>query len=153
MKRYLIVLTLLLFGSLLEAQQLNQNDATPVTWEIELEQLSDNEFMLTFIANISNGWYIYSQHIEDEGPEPTTFIFNQNPSIELGSAVREFGEMKEMYDEVYQVKVKKYADKVTFKTIVKVFELYTVLDGHIRFMSCESAGCLPPEEVPFEFRF
>ena len=53
----------------------------PVTWSFTQEQISPDEIELKFTADIEEGWYLYSQTIEDDGPVPTSFIFLPSNSI------------------------------------------------------------------------
>lgn len=45
----------------------------PVKWTIASNKIQDNEFEIVYTAKIDNGWYLYSQFIESDGPTPTSF--------------------------------------------------------------------------------
>ena len=63
---------------------------TPVSWTFSHEMLSDNEFELSFTANIDEGWYIYSQSLADDGPVPTEFTFQKPNNYKLlGEVIEE----------------------------------------------------------------
>ncbi|TNF24492.1 MAG: thiol:disulfide interchange protein, partial [Bacteroidetes bacterium] len=72
------VMTLLLavLTSALQAQLFD-----PVKWKTETKRLSATEAELVFSATIEDGWHLYSQHLDEGGPIPTTFTFQ-----ELGNA-------------------------------------------------------------------
>lgn len=44
----------------------------PVNWSYEIVKVSDLEYELVFTATIDDGWYVYSQFLEDGGPIPTS---------------------------------------------------------------------------------
>ena len=69
MKKNLLALIFFL-PSLLFSQIFN-----PVEWSFSQEDLGDSEYNLLFEANIEDGWYVYSQHVGDDGPIPTEFTF------------------------------------------------------------------------------
>ena len=53
----------------------------PVSWSFSAERVSETEANLFFDAKIKDGWHLYSQFIDGDGPVPTSFAFQ-----ELGSA-------------------------------------------------------------------
>lgn len=133
------------------AQQLKLD---PVKWDFSVNQVSEKEYELVFDANMDKGWYLYSQDMEDDGPVPTTFNFDENTTIQLADSIAEVGELKEGYDELFEMNIKKYADKVSFTTLISVLDTTNkVITGHVRYMTCEEQRCLPPKELPFEFKF
>ena len=69
MKKILFIVVLV-FPTLLFSQIFN-----PVTWEFSKKDLGGGDYELIFKASIEDGWYLYSQFIEDDGPLPTTFTF------------------------------------------------------------------------------
>ena len=91
-----------------------QTDNHPVSWDFETEKISVSEYELIATATIEDGWYVYSQDLEEGGPIPTTFAFietqgDKQPSME------EIGAVKEAYDAMFEMDVAKYAQKVVFK--------------------------------------
>ena len=48
----------------------------PLQWSTTVEKISDTEFMLVSEATIAAGWHLYSQNVPEDGPIPTTFIFD-----------------------------------------------------------------------------
>ena len=77
MKRFLLLFTVFL-SSFSYAQILE-----PVDWVFYSKKISDNEFELSFIAHIDEHWAVYSQFVDDGGPLPTTFTFEENTDFEL----------------------------------------------------------------------
>ena len=56
---------------------------TPVKWETSYKQVSEDEFLLVFTAKMDQGWYVYSQYLEDGGPIPTGFFYDEGDHFEL----------------------------------------------------------------------
>ena len=77
MKRLLAVLFMLL-NIAISAQIFD-----PVDWDFSQERISDSEIKLQFKASIEDNWYLYSQHINDDGPVATEFTFNSLSGYEL----------------------------------------------------------------------
>ena len=75
MKKLLVTLFLLM--SVLSFAQI----FNPVEWDFSYKRLSDNEIELQFKATIDEGWHVYSQFIEDDGPVPTELIFTTEVAI------------------------------------------------------------------------
>ena len=125
---------------------------TPVSWTFSHEMLSDNEFELSFTANIDEGWYIYSQSLADDGPVPTEFTFQKTNNYKLlGDVIEE--KAKEEYDPNFDMMLKFFKDKTTFKQRVLVEDMSQTITikGEIYYMTCDDKQCLPPELVEFSF--
>jgi|CXWL01.1.fsa_nt_gi thiol:disulfide interchange protein DsbD len=128
----------------------------PVKWSYEAKKVADvptgtNQYDLVLTANISDGWYVYSQYLEsDDGPIRTTFTFNENAAVKLEGKNVEDGHKYEGYDDLFGMNIIKFSGKPTFTQRVKI-TAPTVLTGHVGFMTCDSERCLPPAEIPFRF--
>lgn len=123
----------------------------PVTWSSSAKHLGGDEFELIFVATIQPGWVVYSQYLEsDEGPVPTTFTYTNKADLELLGKNKESGEIKEVFDPLFEMKVKKISKKGTFIQKIRALNYTKPLSGFITFMTCDDERCLPPEEVPFE---
>ncbi len=123
---------------------------TPVTWTLSQERLSETEFMLTFQADIDEGWYVYSQNLEDGGPIPTSFYFEENTDAQIGEKPEEIGKPKSGFDAMFDMNVTKYANQVTFKQKVTISNS-TSLTGYLTYMTCDDEKCLPPTDEDFSF--
>ena len=47
----------------------------PVTWNSNIDKVSDENYLITIDAFIENNWRLYSQNLPKGGPEPTELIF------------------------------------------------------------------------------
>jgi hypothetical protein len=62
--------------------------------------------------------------------------------------IKEEGKKVEGYDEMFEMNVIKYASQVVFSQKIKAEDL-EVLEGSVRFMTCDDEKCLPPQRNPF----
>ena len=146
MRGFLLACIFICLSSVLaKAQQ-----AMPVKWTFEIEKISSQEYDLIMTADVDRGWYIYSQYLEsDEGPIATSFFFDNKDQLEFVGKMEEMGKKKEGFDELFEMTITKYSDKVKFIQKVKVPKGTTEVSGAVEFMTCDDGSCLPPTEVPF----
>lgn len=149
MRFFYSLLVLMSFSFSLSAQSLN-----PVSWTFEAKKISNNEYDLNFIAEVEEGWFIYSQNIDpDAGPIPTSINIEQQDDFELVGEVKEEGYKKEGFDEIFQTNLIKFGKKTTFTQRVKVSNKSTIVKGYLEFMCCDDQKCLPPKDMEFTFNF
>jgi thiol:disulfide interchange protein len=125
----------------------------PVTWAYRVEQKSQNEYTLNFKATIEEGWSIYSQFIDGDGPIPTSFNFEGPEGLDLPGPAREISEYKEegpdpYFDGIYVTKFKKH---VLFEQDIVIADPSRDITGYFEFMACDANQCLPPRAVDFSF--
>jgi len=124
----------------------------PVSWEFESNKITDSEYELVFTANIDQHWAVYSQFLDEGGPIPTGFTFEENEDYSLIGAVVESDENKvTKHDPVFEMTVSKFYDKAVFKQRVKLNNNGGTIIGSLEFMTCDDERCLAPAEVDFEF--
>lgn len=123
----------------------------PVHWHFDLEPLGHDEYNLIFKATIDEGWAVYSQHIEGEGPVPTSFTFEDGAHYARIGQVEESGHKKSGFDKVFKIDITKYLDHAVFKQRVKVKDYGKPIQGYLTFMTCDDRTCLPPTDVDFSF--
>jgi len=126
----------------------------PVKWVFEvLPAERPNEYILSFTAHVDNDWNIYSQNMEDGGPVPTSFTFDEvSPSCVLEEGkLHEIGDLKEGYDKVFEMVIRKYGHSVTFQKHLTLTGKSGTVSGSVRYMTCDSSICLPPKDVSFSF--
>ena len=146
MKKLLSVCVLLLAYFVASAQFYN-----PVSWDFSHEKIGGDELELTFTASIEGDWYMYSQHISDDGPVPTTFTFFNAEGIEVLTEVLE-PEPVEEFDPNFDMVLKYFKKEVSFTQRIKsVTDSAYTLKGEVMFMTCDPKQCLPPEYVEFAF--
>lgn len=138
MKRYALVLYSLLlilpgFGQLLQ----------PVTWEMSSTQTGVNEYTLIFKASIQEGWKLYSHDLPENGPIPTSLIFEKLPTgVQLVGEMEELGRMEEQVEPLFNdMLIKFYHKRLTLRQKVKISGNAT-LSGYIDYMSCDDKQCI-----------
>ena len=147
MKKIVLLLSLLILSLSSFAQIYD-----PVKWSTSVEKISDSEFDLIITASIEDGWHLYSQNVPENGPIATSFTFEKNDDYELvGGTIEEEGHT--VFDPVFQMKIKYFEEKATFKQRVKIHsEKASTIVGELEFMVCDDESCLPPtfEDLNFQ---
>ena len=125
----------------------------PVKWTFSVNRINDCEAELIFKAKIDKGFHVYSQFLDrDDGPVATTFNFEKSVECSLIGKVNE-GKPIEEYDPNFEMKLKFFANEVSFKQKIKIINLQAFsVKGYLNFMVCDETKCLPPEDVDFEFK-
>lgn len=122
----------------------------PVSWSYSAEKVNDQEYNLLFTADVDNGWYIYSQHLDAGGPIPTSIDFDEGDHYSIVGEVEEAGDnRKEGLDELFGINVIKYGDRVVFSQRIQVTDTEKPVTGRLEFMTCDDQRCLPPKTVNF----
>lgn len=146
MRKIVFVLMIFVAPLLMQAQNLQ-----PVKWTFTSESLGNNEYNLIYTATIAPKWWTYSQYIKEGGPIPTTFKITANKSFELLGTTSETSEhTKEGIEPMFDMFLKKFADKAVFVQKIKVLDGKPIIEGRVEFMCCDDMQCLPPEEIAFK---
>ena len=138
----------------------------PVDWSFSEQQISENTYELTFIADIEPGWALYSNDIYNNGtdceieicPIPVSFEFNNEKDSEgyynLIGGVVEIDENKLVsQDPIFLMEVTKFTKRATFKQIIESDANNFNVTGYLTFMACDDTKCLPPTDIDFVFEF
>jgi thiol:disulfide interchange protein DsbD len=121
----------------------------PVAWTVDAE-VSDDVVTLTYTAAIDKGWYVYSQHLEsDMGPIPTS-INLESADLKTIGEIKEIGDKKEGYDELFDMNIIKYAGSLVLVQQVERSADLKNIKGYIEFMTCDNSRCLPPAIIDFD---
>ena len=109
-----------------------------------------NTAELQFVATIDRGWHLYSQHLPEGGPMPTEFKFEKLNGIQLIGTTTEPA-AHEVFDEMFQMKVKYFDNSVTFVQKIKLTSDKPVLvSGLLSYQTCNDESCIPGDS---EFSF
>ena len=100
-----------------------QKKLNPVHWSAQVKKIDATTYDIVFTADLDSGWELYSQFQEkDDGPIPTTFIFQKDEAYSRTGSVKEsWKNKKKVYDEMFDMVVVKYE-----KSVISVVSL-TVL--------------------------
>ncbi len=126
---------------------------SPVRWSYAVKEAGEGQFGLVITADIAPGWYLYSQHLGEDGPIPTRISFNENDNYELLGETKEAGEKVEGMDALFDMYIVKFKKQATFTQRIRAGEGLEEVSGYIEFMTCDEEKCLPPTEQEFTFSF
>lgn len=123
----------------------------PVKWSTSVEKVSDTEYKLISKATIESGWHLYSQNVPEEGPIPTSFVYDESEGAFkfIDNTSEENGQTID--DPVFQMKIKFFEKSATFIQKVEVLGDASTVNGFVEFMACDDSKCLPPTEAELIF--
>lgn len=111
--------------------------------------MDGHTFKVHFDAKMEKDWVIYSQYTSEGGPLPTEFNFDINPSLVLIEDVIELDKPLVKFDALFEIDVTKFENKAHFVQKIQTKSENQVLEGYVRYMSCNGMKCLPPKNVDF----
>ena len=114
----------------------------PVTFETQVNKISENTFELITTANIQNDWRLYSQNLSPGGAIPTEFIFNIKPqTINLIGNVRE-SESITKFDPIFQLDQSYFENQSTFTQLIKTNNISDDISAVIAYQACDDVVCI-----------
>jgi hypothetical protein len=129
---------------------LKANGQDPYAWTFTAKKISDQQYEIHCIVNVTDPWHTYSQFTPAGGPVPTRFSFKKNPLVTLVGKVAEDGKMVVELEKVFGVDVKYFEGQVDFIQKIRCKNnIKTNLSGSVEFMVCNNHECLPPVSIPF----
>ncbi len=128
------------------AQVLNPVKVTTTT-----KSLGKNQFLLIFDFKIDPKFHVYSQHITNDGPVPTTFEFLKSKDYELIGEVKEVGKMIQEHDPNFDMELKFYEHSVSFQQKIKLKTPGCKIKCNMEYMTCDDHQCLPPKKKDYFF--
>ncbi len=123
----------------------------PVSWSFSHHQGEGNEAVLHFQAIMEEGWSVYSQHTDDNGPIPTEIVFEEMNDLEMVGDNEESGTRKEGVDPIFNVNVIKFSHTQPYLITQKVnlTGANPYVRGYITYMTCDDSKCLLFDEEFF----
>ncbi len=143
----LIIAFFLMNTSTTFAHQLMQK----VHWTAQVKKINATTYDIVFTAEIDDGWAVYSQFLErNDGPLPTTFIFQTHTSYQRLGVVKEgWKNKKKEHDPIFDMVVVKYEKSAVFTQRISTKAQPTLLIM-IEYMTCNASSCLPERFVEFK---
>ena len=135
MKKFILSLFLLVTVLQAGAQK-------PVTVSHELTA-KGSEVVIEFIAEIADGYYMYSTDIPKGGPKPTYVKFTEIEGAELVGELAPVEEALSKYEPVFDMQVTYFKEFASFTQSFKVLEKSFKLKGTLNYQSCGDMGCVP----------
>lgn len=126
---------------------------SPVQWSASVNSLGNDEYELIWTADFPEPWTLYSQHIEGDGPIPTSFALDAGAHYEaLGATSERAEKSKAGFDELFGIEVKKFVTgPAVFTQKIKLLDPNTPITGELVFMVCDEEQCLPPDYRYYRF--
>ena len=132
-----LIMSLLLLVTVLQA-----GAQKPVTVSHDLTA-KGSEVVVEFIAEIEDGYYMYSTDIPKGGPKPTYVKFAELEGVELVGDLAPVEKAKSKYEPVFEMQVTYFEEYASFTQKFKVLEKNFKLKGTMHYQSCGDMGCVP----------
>ena len=123
----------------------------PVTFQTEVNKISENKFELITNAYIEKGWRLYSQNLQKGGAIPTAFIYEKISSIELIDKTIE-SESITKYDPIFNIDQTYFEDDATFVQKVETNNIISTYNVKVEYQACDDVVCIFREaDLVFKF--
>ena len=132
-----LILSLFLFVIALQAGAQH-----PVTLSHEVTA-KGSEGVIEFIAEIEDGYYMYSTDIPKGGPKPTYVKFSELEGVELVGELVPLEQPLAKYESVFNMQVKYFEEYAAFAQTFKVLDANYKIKGTLNYQSCGAMGCVP----------
>jgi Disulphide bond corrector protein DsbC len=117
-----------------------------VQWRFKYEYVNRQEAILSLTANVAPGWHLYSQYMEEGGPQRTHFIFEGNQDFDLVGNTRETGDRTAFRDETYEMEIAWFSGEVSFQQRIRFTKPMVKVAGKIEYMTCNNQVCVPAKQ-------
>lgn len=122
----------------------------PVKWSTSYH-FEEEYVILEVRATIEDGWHLYSQHLEDGGPIPTSFQLLDTAQQYNQVGNWEEGEAHVEYDPNFEMDLAFFSNEAIFTTKLLPSQENFNVRGELEFMVCNDEMCLPPTFKDFSF--
>jgi len=122
----------------------------PVKWRVELKDVSASSASIVFTATIERGWHVYAMDLADDGPIPTSFVFENIEGARLAGNTEARSPVHSEYDPYFEMTLAWYSSRAIFVQKITYPDAAKVkIAGYIRYMTCNEQSCLPPTNEEF----
>ncbi len=124
----------------------------PAKWNYTVKELSATEVELVFTVALEDGWHIYSQYTDPNGPIALEFTFDDDAAYKRAGKVLE-PKAHEEFDKTFNCTVRSFTKSVTFRQKIKrnTDKAFQV-KGSLYYQLCNDGSCIAPDDVPFAFK-
>ncbi len=123
----------------------------PIKWSYELKNTGKNSATIVMKAAIDKGWHLYGMSLPEDGPRPTTFVFEELVNAKLEGGVSSKSKLLEVFDPNFNMKLNWYKDAAIFEQKISFADASKVrVKGYVEFMACDDQSCLPPNQDYFD---
>ena len=106
---------------------------SPISWEINESRADDGAYIINISAVIAHDWYVYGMNMDEGGPLPLFISFEDTDSLVSAFKCEEIVIAKKMYDEVFEMDVMSYKNRIHIKCryvpYAEVTQLNLTIDG------------------------
>ena len=145
-KRIILLATSLLVVIMTAMAQISN----PVTWTKNLKMTDDHNGVITFTANIENGWHLYSNDTPPDGPTPLSISWDKTSGVKLVGSLKPSVAPQVVESEFFG-KVHQWNGKVSLSQKFTTTANDYKIDGEIHYMSCNDVTCTAPTSESFSF--
>ena len=146
MKKFATILLAVLMSAIVWAQQLD-----PVKWNFSVREISADEAELVFTAKLDDGWHLYSQYTDPNGPIAIEFTFAESDDYQRVGKVSEPKPHEEL-DNIFNCVVKSFSGTATFRQKIKRLSYKDFnVKGTVSYQLCNDGSCIAPEDHEFTF--
>ena len=142
---HLLIVALAFCGIIAQAQMLN-----PVKWTKSIKMTDDKNGVITFTANIDNGWHLYSNDTPDGGPIPLSIKWDKKDGVKLVGGLKHSKAPTTIDDEMFGMKVRQWEGSVSLSQRFTTTDSKYKIEGEVNYQACSDQGCLPGSEL-FDF--
>ena len=122
----------------------------PVKWSHELKITGKTTGEIIHKATIENTWHLYGMNIPENGPRPTTFVYENVVNASLSGKVTGKSKLLEVYDKSFEMNLSWYAKEAVFVQKITFTDASKVkVQGYVDYMACDDERCLPPTQDEF----
>lgn len=130
----------------------------PITWSLKLQKPAKpfkpgDRFTVQVIAQIKEGWHLYSMNQSPTGPESTTITLPTGQPFKLSGRIKA-PVPQTAFDEFFQIHTSYYDGSVTFTAPLSISSRARTgrhkLKIVVSFQSCSTRLCLPLKTFPLE---
>ncbi len=118
-----------------------------VQWFFNYEYLNRHEAILIITARIAPGWHLYSQYMEEGGPQRTRIEFKESSDFILVGKAEEKGNRDVFHDELYEMEIAWFSGEVSFEQRIYFTKPQLKVQGMIEYMTCDNHMCVPARQA------
>lgn len=142
MKRLWLTLWIAVTTLAMQAQMVDPVHVTSL-----LKQGKGAEADIVFSATIDKGWHVYSTNIGSGGPTAAAFHADRLEGVALVGKLKARGNELNQYDEMYDMELRFFEEKVTFVQHIRFTKPTYDIDCYLEYGACSDRECLPPTQV------
>ena len=135
MKKFFMMLAVLFTALQVMAQQ-----PVKVTHEVELD---GDKGTIEFVAEIAEGYHMYSTDIPAGGPKPTSLKIREIEGAELVGSLLQLEEPETEFDQSFEMTVGYFEYEAVFSQKFKVTGENYRIKGTLSYQSCREGACMP----------